>query len=119
MVDKNPHEHLRFSPGDQALLVRTCKAKGKEHCCVKDCIGQVVTVVDYCDNLIDDSMKELLQLMHDVLKMIDEDASAPAFHQDYLVAIKGVPALIYDHQLMPLGGHTEKTPEPEKPEVVH
>lgn len=118
MVDDNKHSHRRFSPGDEALLV--CRCHHKDSCCVAGKIGKVVTVVDYAEEVFPPQLQEFMDVFHDLLKILGtQPSSDPVAECDYLIAVDRSPALVRDYQLMPIGGYTEKTPEPTKPEVVH
>lgn len=114
MVDDNKHAHRRFSPGDQALLVKRCP-RG-DNCCVADYIGKVVVVVAYVEEVIP---THVTQIFNDILEMLGSTDRIEHPQHDYIVEVEDGFATVFDYQLVPLGGYTEKDKIPEKPEVVH
>jgi len=116
MVDDNKHSHRRFSPGDQALLMKRCRLG--DNCCVAAHMGKVVTVVAYAEDLVP---TEITKIFNEILELLgSSDRLEPSTEHDYIIAINDeIPAMVFDYQLIPLGGYTEKDSVPEKPEVVH
>lgn len=116
MVDDNKYAHRRFSPGDQALLIKRCKFK--DTCCVANHIGKVVDIVGYGEDIIPPvDLIQIIQMVNDIFGF-----DLPTFDEvvhDYIIVVDQTPALVFDFQLMPLGGSFQKDEVPEKPEVVH